>query len=171
MPKVKCLYCGAMLERDSDKCVKANKTRYAHRECAEIYVASMSEEERDKKALEQYICKVFSWTEISDKAERQIEKYHVENRYTYSGMLKALIYHFEIQGGNVNAANGGVGILPYIYDQALNYYYDIWKRQQQNEGFSAEQHEQKTVVIKIKPPVRKRGGKRRLFDIEGSLGS
>ena len=168
MAKVKCLYCGKLLERDSDDCVKVNSRRYAHKECADIYQTSLVQEDADKKALKEYICKMFGITEVSQKIEKQIEKYHTEYKYTYSGMLKALIYHYEIQHNDIAAANGGVGILPYVYNQALEYYYEIWKNQQANNGFDPADHVQKTVIIKIAPPQR-RGKRKKIFNIEESV--
>lgn len=49
-----------------------------------------------------------------------------EYQYTYSGMLKALVYFYEVKGNNKNKANGGIGIIPFIYKDAYNYYYNLW---------------------------------------------
>ena len=64
----------------------------------------------------------------------QVKQYREEYNYTYSGMYKALKYFYEIKGSDVKKANGGIGIIPYIYKQAHDYYYALWEAQQRNEN-------------------------------------
>ena len=49
-------------------------------------------------------------------------------------MLKALIYFYEVKGNSVEKANGGIGIIPWIYKDAYNYYYDLWMIKQRNKN-------------------------------------
>lgn len=48
-------------------------------------------------------------------------------------MLKALKYFYEIKHNDVSKANGGIGILPYCYQDAYNYYFSLWQAQQRNQ--------------------------------------
>ena len=57
------------------------------------------------------------------------EKYVKENNYTYSGMLKTLKWYYEKEGHSLDKSNGSIGIIPYIYQQASNYYYALYKAQ------------------------------------------
>ena len=59
-----------------------------------------------------------------------VENYH----YTYSGMKKALVYFYEIKKNDISKANGGIGIIPYVYRDAYNYYYTLWLANQKNEN-------------------------------------
>ena len=89
-------------------------------------------------------------------------------------MLKALIYHFEIRKGSIEKANGGIGIIPYVYNNARNYYYELWLAQQQNKDKDVEKYIPKVKVIVIpEPQIKER--KRKLFtfldeeeDVNGS---
>ena len=58
---------------------------------------------------------------IDARIRKQIKQYREEYNYTYSGIRKALIYHYEIKGGDKSKANGGIGIVPYVYENAYNY--------------------------------------------------
>ena len=44
-------------------------------------------------------------------------------------MLKTLIYWYEIKGNSTEKANGGIGIIPYVYKDASEYYYSIYLAQ------------------------------------------
>ena len=89
----------------------------------------------------------------------EIKQYVEEYNYTYSGIHKALIYHFEIKGGSVEKANGGIGIVPYVYQNAYRYYYALWEAQQKNKDKVV--HEYVPVVKEIIIPVPQRQVKKR----------
>lgn len=88
--------------------------------------------------------------------------YIKEYQYTYSGMLKALIYFYEVKGNNKNKANGGIGIIPFIYKDAYNYYYNLWIIQQSNKDKNVIDYVPKLKEIKI-PIPKKEPRKRSVF--------
>ena len=54
-------------------------------------------------------------------------------------------------------STGGIGIIPYVYDSAYNYYYNIWLLQQRNKQENLEYKANPTQEIKnvtIKEPER-----------------
>lgn len=71
-------------------------------------------------------------------------------------MLKTLKYFFEVKGHTTEKANGGIGIIPFVYEDARNYYYDIWVTQQENQQRISATAEIILPVkeIHIKPPKR-----------------
>ena len=77
-------------------------------------------------------------------------------------MLKALKWYYEIENGSKEKANGGVGILPYIYEQAYKYYFDLYQKQQQNAD--AAPYHFLTQVVTI-PSPRAVVTKPKLFDL------
>lgn len=85
-----------------------------------------------------------------------------EYQYTYSGMLKALVYFYEVKGNNKNKANGGIGIIPFIYKDAYNYYYNLWMIQQSNKDKNVIDYVPKLKEIKI-PIPKKEPRKRPVF--------
>ena len=98
--------------------------------------------------------KLFGYDYVPPRAKKQINEYITEYNYTYSGMLKALIYYYEIQGGDLEKAHDGIGILPYIYSKAREYYYNLWQAQQRNEYKNIEQFKPKVIEVRIIPPKR-----------------
>ena len=125
--KVKCYYCGQIFDRDKVPFIQVSKRRYAHKECSMSEDEKKLQENKDREELYDYIMKLFNISFVDPKIQKQIKKYIEENNYTYSGIKKALVYFFEIKGNSVEKANGGIGIVPYVYTQAYNYYYSLIK--------------------------------------------
>jgi len=71
-------------------------------------------------------------------------------------MLKALIYGFEVKG-NIKAdpLHPTLGIIPYIYQDAYNYYYCIWLAEQVNDKKNIEDYIPKEEKITIHSPKPK----------------
>lgn len=90
-----------------------------------------TKEQRDKEALEAYIKKLFNTEYVPTRAQTQIKGMmnDKDKTYTYSGILKSLKYWYEVKHGSIEKANGGVGIVPHIYDDARRYYFAIWQAQ------------------------------------------
>ena len=120
------------------------------------------QENKDREELYDYIMKLFNISFVDPKIQKQIKKYIEENNYTYSGIKKALVYFFEIKGNSVEKANGGIGIVPYVYTQAYNYYYSLWLAQQKNEDKIVQEYIPKVKEIVI-PIPEKNPRKRKLF--------
>lgn len=157
---VKCLYCGKTFDASIEPFVKPRANRYAHEACAKGIETAKTQDEKDKEALESYIKKLFGVKSISVKIRKQIEKYHQENNYSYSGIRKSLVYFYEVRGNSLEKANGGIGIVPYIYADAFTYYRAIWEAQQQNKDIEIAQYNLPTREIKIEPPQREIMGRK-----------
>ena len=155
LPLVKCPYCGKTFSRDIEEYVQINSRRYAHKECFDRHNAELSQEEKDKIALDNLIKSLFGYTSIPERVKRQIDDYHNNKKYSYSGISKSLIWFYQIKGNPIEKANGGIGIVPYIYEDARNYYTAIWIAQQQNQAKPIEQWEPEIVEIHIPPPKSK----------------
>lgn len=161
---VTCTVCGKRFDRDKIQAVKTGARRYAHYKCApdkEIVPLPKVEEDPDLTQLKEYINKLFgkeaNWAQIN----RQIKIYTTENNYTYSGIMKSLIYFYEVKGNSTDKANGALGIVPFVYQQAYNYYYSLFLAKSQNENKDV-----KTITSKIKEviiPLPKVNLPKRLF--------
>lgn len=161
MPKVKCIYCKQQLERDSDECVKIRDRRYAHKTCAEGISAEERQKEEDKSKLYKYIKELFGDRANWKTIEKQLEKFQNEDGYTYSGILKSLMFHYGIKKHSPNEGLGNLAIVPYVYQQAYTYYYDMWLRQEQNKN--AVVVPLQVVEVCIRQPATKH--KVKLFDL------
>lgn len=99
---------------------------------------------------------------ISPRVRKQISNYIETYNFTYSGMKKALVYFYEVKGNDKSKANGGIGIIPYVYRDAYNYYYSIWLANQKNEDKIVTNYKPIIREVRIPPPQLK-PRKRRLF--------
>lgn len=168
---VKCLYCGKTFNRDKEPTIKVNGRRYAHKECSEQHerenpIPQKSQEEIDLEALENYIMKLFNETYVNARIRKQLKEYKDKYNYTYSGILKTLIYWYEVKGNSIEKANKGIGIVPYIYEDASKYYYTLYVAKLANENKDIKIYKPKEKVIKISLPKVKTKKIKLLFEDE-----
>ena len=55
----------------------------------------------------------------------------------------------------IDKANGGIGIVPYVYEDARNYYTAIFAAQERSQAKPIEQWQPKVIEVHIPPPVSK----------------
>ena len=156
---VSCIYCKKTINKKEDEYIQIGNSKYAHIECSEL---EAKREKTDAEKLDDYIMKLFNYDYVPPRAQKQIKQFVKEYNYTYSGMLKALVYFYEIKGGSVAEAHDGIGIIPFIYQDAYNYYYNLWLAKQKNEDKELSLYIPKVEEIKIPIPQRKIE-KRKLF--------
>lgn len=149
---VTCVHCQQRFDRDVEPTIQISTRRYAHAECVKQKENERSQEEKDYEALENYIMKLFSKEYVTAKIRKQIKDYRKEYNYTFSGMLKTLIWWFEIKGNSIDKANEGIGIIPYVYDDACKYYYSLFLAQMANEDKDIEHYKPVIEEIEIAPP-------------------
>jgi hypothetical protein len=101
--------------------------------CWEEHEANMTQEEKDVRAFYEYTQKLFGEDYNYILTKKLAERYVKENHYTYTGMLKTLKWYYEKEGNSIEKSNGSIGIIPYIYKQALDYYYSLYLAQQINK--------------------------------------
>ena len=159
---VTCIYCKQKFDRDKFPFIQVSQRRYAHQECSLSEDQKQSKEEQDKIELENYIIKLFKVDYVDARIRKQIKQYKEEYNYTYSGIHKALVYFYEIKGNSIEKANGGIGIVPYVYQQAYNYYLALWQAKQKNQDKVLYDYVPKVKEITISRPQRK-VKKRELF--------
>lgn len=152
MHMVTCIYCKEKFDRDKVPTIQVSARRYAHKECAEKGEASKTQEQKDLEALEKYIMKLFDMPYVNARIRKQLKEYQEQYNYTYSGILKTLVYWYEIKGNSTEKANGGLGIVPYIYEQACQYYYSLYLAKLANEDKDIEEYKPKVKTVEIYPP-------------------
>ena len=98
-----------------------------------------------------------SWPRLLQQAETIAKDY----KFTYSGMTKALEYFYRVKKNPIDKTKG-VGIIPYVYKQAYDYYYGLWLAAEENKKKNLSEYIPKDIVVEIKSPQRKIE-KRQLF--------
>ena len=159
---VTCIYCRQTFDKSKEPFKVFSNGKYAHQSCFDL---EQTRELTDQEKLEKYIMKLFGSDYVYAKVKKQIKDYVTNHGYTYSGIHKALIYYYEVKGNKFDEgkAQGGIGIVPYVYQHAFNYYYAIWEAEQKQEHIhdasSLEEYIPKVIEVKI--PVPKRQEKKR----------
>lgn len=154
--KVKCYYCGHIFDRDKEPYIEVPNQyrRYAHKTCQARAEQQMEHEQESLKELEDYIKKLFNYKALPERVNRQIREYTSKNGYTYSGILSALKYFFDVRHNTTEKANGGIGIVPYVYDQANLYWRDLWETKERNSHIEVKDYVLPVREIHISPPQR-----------------
>lgn len=151
-----------IFDRDKVPFKQISERRYAHLTCALAAENEKSQAEKDKEDLEKYIMELLGEEYISPRVRKQMNSYVDEYNFTYSGMKKALVYFYEVKGNDKAKAKGGIGIIPYVYRDAYNYYYSLWVANQKNEHKVITDYKPVVREVRIPPPQLK-PRKRRLF--------
>ena len=154
-----CFWCHQAIFPNQDDVIKMPQLegRYVHKKCAEQHPAD------DKEKLTIYLIKLFKLKDdyILPRYMKQISQYEREHNFTYSGMLKALKYWYEVKKHPVDL-DKGVGIIPYIYKNAYDYYYALYLAEEENKNKNLDEYIPKDIVVTIKAPQRQIE-KRKLF--------
>ena len=162
---VTCIYCKQTFDKSKTPFKVFSNGSYAHQTCFDL---EQTRELTEQEKLEKYIMQLFGSDYVYAKIKKQIKDYVTNHGYTYSGIHKALVYYYEIKGNRFdeNKAQGGIGIVPFVYQNAYNYYYAIWEAQQKqahiHDAASVEVYVPKAVEVRIPIPQRKER-KRQLF--------
>lgn len=151
---VKCPICGETFDANVEPYVMVSTRRYAHEKCFQSKQEREDKIKRDKENLEAYIKELFGYKKLPEKVNRQIKNYVEEKQYSYSGIHKTLKYWFEIKKGDLEKANGGIGIVPFVYNDAFEYWRGIWEARERNKAIDMEKVTMPVKEIHIKPPER-----------------
>lgn len=153
---VKCTVCGKQFDRDKIQAVKVSARRYAHYECSPDVgeLVEMPQKDKDLVELEEFIKKIFETTYVHPNIRKQINSYVSEYNYSYSGILKSLKWFMEVENKPIEKSYNSIGIVPYIYDNALQYHYNLFLANEFNKQIKS--YNNQTKVITISPPQREK---------------
>lgn len=164
---VKCPKCGKTFDTNTEQAVKVSARRYGHASCypdiKDFVSMTESQVDPDLTKLKDYIKKKYGNNANYALINRQIKQFQKEHQYSLSGILKSLVYFYDVQGHSVDDSNGGIGIVPYVYQQAYNYYYSLFIVKSLNENKDV-----KNIVGKVKEvtiPIPEIKEKKRFFNI------
>lgn len=156
---VKCSGCGGEFVRDISKyrntwLASTNKSlseevkrgTYWHTECFDTWeqdarnINNEYTEEQEWSLVQNYLeldlnMKV-DWSRCRQQWNRLIKNNKI---YSPKGIRYALYYYYEIKHGDVAKANGGIGIVPFIYEDSKKYWY---QNESKRRGFVAAIEEQ-----------------------------
>lgn len=148
-----CKVCGVKFDREKIQAVFAGARRYAHQTCMPNgELVPMPQIDKDLVALIEYAKNLLGNDYNAARVKKQIKDFKEEYGYSYSGMLKSLVYFYEVKGNSKEKANGGIGIVPFVYNDAYNYYLGLFQAAQANKNKDLNKHVAHIKEIVIKPP-------------------
>lgn len=153
---VKCPKCGETFDRDIIQSVKINGRRYGHADCYpdnKNFIPLVEKKISEEQKIKNYVKSILKEQYVAARVNKQIKEYLAEG-YTASGILKTLIYWYEIKHNDVSKAMGGIGIVPYVYNQALDYYYNLYLAEMANVDKDINEYKPKEVFISIDLPKK-----------------
>lgn len=153
---VKCIYCKQLFDKRTTPYQEITPGKFAHESCVN---KESSREKSDEELLKDYIKDMFETSYVPPAIQRQIKNYTDENgdyKFTYSGILKTLKFFYEIRGNVVNKNMVTIGIVPWVYKQAHDYYYMVWLAEEKNKNKQINTLiPLETKIIKIPVPTVK----------------
>ncbi len=161
---VKCPYCESFFRRSEEE-FTYHKNRYWHKQCYTNSIQQAKSATQDKKDLHAYIEYILN-KKIDARIQKQIKTFIEEYGYKYKGIQLTLEYFFEIKGNPVSKAQGGIGIVPYVYEEAKNYYALKQKAANSLNEVEGDPVTKRKVTIKD-PTKQKKHLKNRTIDITG----
>lgn len=162
-----CPKCNIRFDRDKEQAVKVSARRYGHATCypdnKDFVPMAKSETDPDLVKLKEYINNKYGKNANWALINRQIKQFQKDNQYSLSGILKSLVYFYDVQSHTIDESNGGIGIVPYVYQQAYNYYYSLFVAQSLNENKDVKGIIEKVREVTIPLPEIKE--RKRFFNI------
>lgn len=119
---VKCPYCGQSFQREDTEFIQIGR-RYAHKECADV-----------ANQIHTYMKHILGMDYSYTKIEAQIKKFITQEGLNIKSIYKTLIYWYDIKKSSTDQANGGIGIVPYVYNDYLTYAKNQYENSQINKG-------------------------------------
>lgn len=154
--EVKCAICGEVFDLNKIQGVRHGARRYAHQSCYPAgEIVPLPQVDNDLQALNDYIAKIYGEKANYPLIKKQIKKFQ-EQGFTLSGILKSLIYFYDVKGNSIEKSNGGIGICEYVYQDAYNYYLSLFLAKQANEQVEPLEHKVREVTIKPPKPIKKK---------------
>ena len=155
---VKCPKCEETFDRDIIQAVRINGRRYGHAKCYpdnNNFVPLVEKKISEEQKIKNYAKSILKEQYVAARVNKQIKDFLAEG-YTASGILKTLIYWYEIKHNDISKAMGGIGIVPYVYKQALDYYYNLYLAEMANVDKDIDEYRPKEIFISIDLPKKEK---------------
>ena len=157
-----CCICGERFDRDIEQAVRSreHKNRYNHLKCDPDnpdlipMTVPKKKELTPRRIFTDTLQKIFGDKADYPSATKLAEKYIAEYDFTYEGIAATLEWYYIICKHNTVQAKGSIGIVPYVYNQAKDYYKKIEDIHKINSN--KQKIEDKVINIEIKEKTYKK---------------
>ena len=162
-----CRICKVDINKEKDDWVMPSKNWYYHRKCYEDWKkATPVTDEAYKAYIYDFISRDLKVSYDYHMCEAQRQKFVKEHKMTNKGIFFALKYFYEIKHGDWEKGHGGLGIVPFIYNEACSYWI---MREKNSQGVVSEiERQMRAASERSKKTVQKQEIKPRKFEVDFS---
>lgn len=140
----------AVKSNSERKAVKSKKAKKINPKSAVLGDCLTEEESKQKRSLISYIEELFG-EKANAKTYTQIKNFMRDYPYfTYVGLEQSIRFFYEIKENPIT--NQGLGIVPYVYDQAQEYFKNLGEVQSHNASISNVNELYAHKKVRIAPP-------------------
>ncbi|WP_425203759.1 hypothetical protein [Priestia megaterium] len=112
--KVKCPYCEEMVDKEE---AISHQKRYYHDAC----LKEKEKSTQHRRELIEYICDLYKVDAPTGMMLKQIKEFENDFKYKLKGIELALRYFYDTLENNPREGEG-IGIVPYVYEEAKRHY-------------------------------------------------
>ena len=143
----KCLYCQKDIDIAHEEYRMPRTNRYAHLEC---YNNCYNPDEDFISLIYKFLKEEVKISFDYPQCEKQRIHFVTKLGYTNEGILNALKYFYLIKKNSPEKAGNRIGIVPYVYDEAKEYYTNLKKKQKTIGKNIEKQIKEQKIEVKIK---------------------
>ena len=154
----KCRICGIEIDKEHDDWVMPSRNYYYHRQCYNEWKnAEFNDDDEYIDMIYDFIARDLKVSYNWHICEVQRKKFIKDHRMTNKGILFALKYFYEVRHGDWEKGHGGIGIVPFIYNDSCAY----WAaKERYSEGTIAEiERQMREAAERQKVTVKKKNTK------------
>ena len=157
----KCLYCKGDIDITKEEYCMARANRYAHKKC---YEKNSSPDEIFIPQIYSYLKAQVHITYDYPQCEKQRVYFVTKLGYTNEGIYNALRYFYGVKKASPDKSGNRIGIVPYIYEEAKEYYKNLENKQKfiKKEIEKQKETEKETIYI----PIKKVNPKKTYIDLD-----
>ena len=146
----KCYYCGGDVDITTDKYSKVHSNRYAHREC---HIKNYTPDEEYIPKIYEYL-KSINFNYNYTQCDKQRVNFIKTMGYTNEEIYLTLKYMYSIKKLSPERSEGRIGLVPYLKEEAIQYFHNIEKKQEEI-GIAVEKQLARGVkVIQVLAPEK-----------------
>lgn len=152
-------------EKEGEVWIQPSRGQYFHKVCYETWKAAPSTDEDWVDMIFDFLARDMKVSYNYFLCKAQIEKFWKEQKINPKGIYFTLKYFYEVKHNSWEKGHGGLGIVPWVFDDAKAYWIE---QERKKRGFMAavEQQARERSIVKITRKEKSRD-KYNLDDIGG----
>lgn len=146
-----CAYCSKPIESVR---YRTHRSKHYHNDCYNALIQSVESAQGEMvissdAELEEYLRNLFRVNELPMSIRTQLRLYIERDKLKPTIIRKVLEYFYDIKGNNPDYERPSIGIVPYVYDEAREFYRRLYAAEQDAKTARITTESR---VVRISPP-------------------